>query len=299
MAFETPLDNPKGEKIKILGYIDIFMTSAFTFEMVVKIIAKGFAFAGSESYIRGPWNILDFIIVSSALLSILATDLNIEFFKSLRILRILRPLRIIARDKGLKIAIAALGASLPNIFNLQVITLFFVFLFAILQTTLLSGAFYSCNTDNLALTMKQQTQNIETMWDCLNYGGEWIEPDLNFDTTFTSLLTLVTIQTTEGWTDVMWASVDAVGPYQQPKENHNIFMVAYTMVMIIIICMLFIELFVGIVTETFNSQKELMSGNKNLDIRQRAWVEVQLMSLKSKPKGKAEEKDNPMRKCCI
>lgn len=31
------------------------------------------------------------------------------------------------------------------------------------------------------------------MWDCYNYGGEWIEPDLNFDSTMTSLLTLVTI----------------------------------------------------------------------------------------------------------
>ena len=63
----------------------------------------------------------------------------------------------------------------------------------------------------------------------------------------------------------MWNSVDAVGPYQQPIENHNIFMVVYTMIMILIICMLFIELFVGIVTETFNNQKELMSGNKLLD----------------------------------
>ena len=44
------------------------------------------------------------------------------------------------------------------------------------------------------------------------------------------------------------------------------------MIMILIICMLFIELFVGIVTETFNNQKELMSGNKLLDPRQRAWV---------------------------
>ena len=156
LAFETPLDNPEGEKIRKLGYIDIFMTSAFTFEMVVKIIAFGFAFAGRNSYLRNSWNILDFVIVISALLSILAQDLNIGFFKSLRILRILRPLRIIARDKGLKVAISALGASLPNIFNLQVITLFFVFLFAILQTTLFSGAFYSCNTDNLALTMGQQ-----------------------------------------------------------------------------------------------------------------------------------------------
>lgn len=228
------------------------MTSAFAFEMVVKIIAYGFAFAGSDSYIRQPWNILDFTIVMSAIMSILADDLNISFFKSLRILRILRPLRVISRNKGLKTAISALGASLPNILNLQLIVLFFVFLLAILQTTLFSGAFNYCSMDHLDLTMKQQVSNIDTMWDCVNYGGEWVQPDLNFDSTMSSMLTLVTIQTTEGWTDVMWSSVDAVGPYQQPKENNNIFMVLYTVVIILIICMLFIELFVGVVTETFN-----------------------------------------------
>lgn len=31
------------------------------------------------------------------------------------------------------------------------------------------------------------------MWDCINYGGEWMTPDLNFDTTLNSLLTLITI----------------------------------------------------------------------------------------------------------
>ena len=84
----------------------------------------------------------------------------------------------------------------------------------------------------------------------------------------------------------MWASVDAVGPYQQPKENHNIFMVAYTMFMIIIICMLFIELFVGIVTETFNSQKELMSGNKSLSRPQFLFASVHTMCARFKPKVK-------------
>ena len=169
------------------------MTCAFTFEMIVKIIARGFAFAGKDSYIREPWNILDFIIVTSALLNIFASDLNISSFKSLRILRILRPLRLISRNKGLKVAITALGASLPNIIHLQLIVLFFVFLLAILQTTLLSGTFYSCNTDHLGLSMKQQIANIHTMWDCINYGGEWTNPDLNYDTTIDSLLTLLTI----------------------------------------------------------------------------------------------------------
>ena len=61
--------------------------------------------------------------------------------------------------------------------------------------------------------MKQKIQNIENMWDCYNYGGEWVQPDLNFDNTLNSLLTLITIQTTEGWIDVLWNSADAVGPY--------------------------------------------------------------------------------------
>jgi len=51
-------------------------------------------------------------------------------------------------------------------------------------------------------------------------------------------------------------------------------MVLYSMILVLIICMLFIELFVGVVTETFNNQKELMSGNKTLKPTQRAWVEI-------------------------
>ena len=50
------------------------MTIVFTFEAAIKIIAVGFLFAGKMSYIREPWNILDFLIVASALLGILAGD---------------------------------------------------------------------------------------------------------------------------------------------------------------------------------------------------------------------------------
>ena len=119
LAFETPLDDPLGQKVKILGYIDLFMTIVFTFEALVKIIAFGFAFAGKDSYIREPWNILDFIIVMSALLGVIAGDsIKISFIKALRILKVLRPLRLIAKNKGLKIAIVSLGRSIPNIVRL-------------------------------------------------------------------------------------------------------------------------------------------------------------------------------------
>ncbi len=42
-------------------------------------------------------------------------------------------------------------------------------------------------------------------------------------------------------------------------------MIVYTMMLIIIICMLFMELFVGVVIETFNNQKEVMAGNRDLE----------------------------------
>ena len=153
LAIETPLDDPEGTKIKILASIDLFMTIAFTFEAAVKIIAAGFACNGKMSYIRDPWNILDFVIVVSALLGVLAGDaIEISFIKALRILKVLRPLRVIARNKGLKVAIVSLGRSIPAIVRLQFIVLFFVFLFAILQTTIFSGQFFYCDTETVNLS---------------------------------------------------------------------------------------------------------------------------------------------------
>lgn len=103
----------------VLEKIDLFMTVVFTFEAIVKIIALGFAFTGKTSYIRNPWNILDFVIVVSALLGAIAGDaIKISFIKSLRILKVLRPLRIIAKRPALKIAIISLGKSIPNIVRL-------------------------------------------------------------------------------------------------------------------------------------------------------------------------------------
>ena len=109
------------------------MTGAFCLEALLKIISYGFLANGPDSYLKEPWNILDFVIVLSALTGIIAgEEVDISFIKSLRILRILRPLRLISRNEGLKVAITSLFNSIPSIINLQIIVLFFIFLFAIL-----------------------------------------------------------------------------------------------------------------------------------------------------------------------
>ena len=142
LAVETPFDDPEGEKIEILTWIDYFMTGAFTLEAITKILAFGFI-STQTAYIRDPWNILDFTIVLSAVAGFLMPPgVNISAVKSLRILRILRPLKIVSKNKSLKIALTSLVNSIPKIANLQVIVFFFMFLLAILMTTLQSGKFY-------------------------------------------------------------------------------------------------------------------------------------------------------------
>jgi hypothetical protein len=61
---------------------------------------------------------------------------------------------------------------------------------SILMTTLLSGKFYRCDLRHTRLSPRQQLHLISTHWDCINYGGEWVTPEMNFDNTLRSMLTL-------------------------------------------------------------------------------------------------------------
>ena len=153
LAFESPLDDPNSKKLRNLIYIDYFMTSCFTIEMLCKIFTYGFVLNGKTSYLRDGWSILDFVIVFSALMGLNPnTGKNLKVLKTLRVLRVLRPLRMVSRNRGLKIALTALFKSIPDILNLQMIVLFFLFLFGILHTTLFGGLFWTCSFDHLPLS---------------------------------------------------------------------------------------------------------------------------------------------------
>lgn len=74
----------------------------------------------------------------------------------------------------------------------------------------------------------------------------------------------------------------------QPQVNNNPFMAIYMMAVVIIICMLFLNLFVGVVIETFNREKNMLSYNQLLSPPQRTWISVQLMTFSYKPKIQLE-----------
>lgn len=121
-------------------------------------------------------------------------------------------------------------------------------------------------------------------WDCLNYGGEWIKPQLNFDSIGVALLGLSSIQSHEGWLGMMWSSVDATEVDFAPKFNNHWMFVPFTLLVIFVICLLFLNLFVGVVIETFNNQKEILTNKHLLTNSQRIYLQTQLLTFTVGPK---------------
>ena len=68
LAFDDPFEQPNSLKQQILQGLDILFTILFTLEALIKIIAFGFfktslTGKGRKSYIKDPWNRLDFLLV--------------------------------------------------------------------------------------------------------------------------------------------------------------------------------------------------------------------------------------------
>lgn len=53
----------------IVTYSEPFFTSVFTLEAILKIIAFGLIF-GKNTYLKDPWNWIDFLVVITSLISL-------------------------------------------------------------------------------------------------------------------------------------------------------------------------------------------------------------------------------------
>ena len=143
LAFENPLTDPESTYAKVLLLLDNIMTGIFTLEVIIKVISRGFIFNGPKSYILSCWNVLDFSIVIIALLSLTVSkdSGNLKMFKIFRMGRLLRPLRVLSRNEGLRVSIVALAMAVPNMMNLMIIVVLFFLIFAIMGINLFKGQF--------------------------------------------------------------------------------------------------------------------------------------------------------------
>ena len=75
------------------------------------------------------------------------------------------------------------------------------------------------------------------------------------------MTTLFGMMSTEGWLDVMWSTVDSTQIYQVPKRNNSAAFVFFFMFFMIVGTLFILNLFVGVVINTFDKEKEKLSNN--------------------------------------
>ena len=122
--------------------LEIFFLSFYIFEAVVKISAYGLI-TKKEAYLRDLWNVLDLFIIMASVA---------QFFtyvgfsaNSLRIFRVLRPLRTITKVSSLKMVIKTLFASLPLVFDSIILLGIAIIIFSIFGMQLYGGLLkYRC-----------------------------------------------------------------------------------------------------------------------------------------------------------
>lgn len=76
-----------------------------------------------------------------------------------------------------------------------------------------------------------------------------------FDNVAQALLTFFEISTTEAWTAVMYAAVDATEEDMQPIRDKNVLRVWFFMLFMLVGSYLVMNLFVGVIIDNFNKVK--------------------------------------------
>lgn len=97
------------------------------------------------------------------------------------------------------------------------------------------------------------------------------------------MLTLISIQSTEGWVDTMWQMIDVQGQELQPIRDSKRYYCIFAMGSTIFMTLLFLNLFVGVVIESFNREKEELSLNKLLAKVEKTWIETMQLCYTAKP----------------
>lgn len=116
----------------LLNTIDKVCLYIFIVEAVLKILALQW------KYFKSGWNIFDFLIVLS---SIVSSFPALSSFRILRIVRVFRALKFVSGIRNLQIIVSAFGRSIPSIGWTAVLTSIVYYIYAVIGTFIFAEAF--------------------------------------------------------------------------------------------------------------------------------------------------------------
>ncbi|XP_047656747.1 voltage-dependent P/Q-type calcium channel subunit alpha-1A isoform X24 [Tachysurus fulvidraco] len=281
LAAEDPVW-PESPRNNVLRYFDYVFTGVFTFEMLIKMVDLGLVLH-QGSYFRDLWNILDFIVVSGALVAFAFTGgsggsskgKDISTIKSLRVLRVLRPLKTIKRLPKLKAVFDCVVNSLKNVLNILIVYMLFMFIFAVVAVQLFKGKFFYCTDESKEFERDCRGEYLvyERDNEVKAQKREWKKYDFHYDNVLWALLTLFTVSTGEGWPQVLKHSVDATYENQGPSPGYRMEMSIFYVVYFVVFPFFFVNIFVALIIITFQEQGDKMMEDYSLEKNERACID--------------------------
>ncbi|XP_039602582.1 sodium channel protein type 8 subunit alpha isoform X3 [Polypterus senegalus] len=115
--------------------VEYTFTGIYTFESIVKILARGFCI-DDFTFLRDPWNWLDFSVISMAYVTEFVDLGNVSALRTFRVLRALKTISVIP---GLKTIVGALIQSVKKLSDVMILTVFCLSVFALIGLQLFMG----------------------------------------------------------------------------------------------------------------------------------------------------------------
>ncbi|XP_073329243.1 sodium channel, voltage-gated, type I-like, alpha [Pagrus major] len=116
-------------------YPEYTFTAIYTFESLIKILARGFCI-GKFTFLRDPWNWLDFSVIVMAYVTEFVPLGNLSVLRTFRVLRALKAISVIP---GLKTIVGALFQSVKKLADVMILTVFCLSVFALIGLQLFMG----------------------------------------------------------------------------------------------------------------------------------------------------------------
>ncbi|KAF9327881.1 calcium channel protein [Podila minutissima] len=290
-------------KQEILGDIDHVITFIFVGEQALRILADGFLFTPT-GYLRDLWNFLDFfIVIMSAIMTTVELDHLYSVSRAVRVLSCLRVLRIIRYFDGMSAMFHAITKALPRMVVALTLTALLFWPFAIYGVNIFAGYFYLCNDPTIL--HKYQCVGEFMSEPTGDDNGDiliprrWSNPyDYSFDTIQAAVLTLFEMASQEGWISVLEsgrAVPNHLGeqPFIRPDEP-NRFNSFYFLVFMLIGSIMFVQIFIGVILETFKT----WNGISLLTVEQRRWIDLRRQLRLIKPTATPARPTNRFRAFC-
>lgn len=274
LTLESPQYDSEALRTFLLVADSVFLV-IFTVEFVVKSVSLGLVF-GKDAYVKDAWNNLDLLVLLVTWLGFVTGGSGVG--RTLRVGRILRPLRMINRNEGMKVIINALLMSLPAVGYTVVLLLLFFLIFGILGLNLFAGRFFFCNDK----TVEVATQCVGTFMagsPAMAVPRVWGNPPYSFDNIFAAFKTLLEMVALRGWVPVLHSVMDVTTVGHQPQPNASTVNVAYVVTFIFLGSFYMMRLFVGIIVAHFRQ----FSGTALLTDTQQQWVTMKRVMRHVKP----------------